>query len=285
MLLFVSDMVRSIKAFVRKNGYCGSMTVEAAIVLPLFLFFFLNLLSVIEIFRLQCTLRYALREVGSEMSVYAYAYDGIVHPEEDSGLEALVEDIAFSYLYVKTRVESLAGAEYLEESPLTCGKEGILYLESSILQEGDIIDLVLTYRVSSLIDLAGFKSAGFYSRYYARAWTGYEVGGDEEESKTTEYVYVADHAEVFHLDRNCTHILLSIRECRAWEIELLRNEAGKKYSACERCVSGGTDLLYITASGDKYHGNPECGGLKRTIRKITRAEAESRYRMCGRCGR
>lgn len=285
MPLFKSDTVRSSKAFMRRKGCHGSMTVEAAIVLPLFLFFFFNLLSVIEIFRLQSTLRYVLREVGSEMSVYAYAYDAIMHPEEDSGLEALVEDIAFSYLYVKARVETMAGAEYLEDSPLTYGKEGILYLESSFLQEDDVIDLILTYRISPLIDLVGFRSARFYSRYYARAWTGYEVAEDEEESKTTEYVYVADYAEVYHFERSCTHILLSVRECRAWEIEMLRNESGEKYSACERCASRGTDLFYITPSGDRYHTNPECGGLKRTIRKITRAEAESRYRMCGRCGR
>lgn len=266
----------------------GSMTVEAAIVLPLFLFFFLNLLSVIEIYRLQGTLLYSLRETGHALSVYAYAYDSIVNPEEDSGLEALVENTAFSYLYVKARIEELAGSEYLEESPLTYGKDGILYLESSILQEGDILDLVLTYRVSPLIDLAGFRTARFYSRYYGRAWTGYEVSTDVEEgeeSDETEYAYVAENAEVYHLSRDCTYIRLTITECQSWELETLRNESGSRYSACERCVTFGGGLLYVARTGDRYHQRLDCSGLRRTIHRITRAEAEQRYRMCTRCGR
>lgn len=278
-------------SFFHKNTYDGqgSMTVEAAIVLPLFLFFFLNLFSIIEIYRLHGTLLYSLREVGSELSVCAYAYDSIVNPEEDSGLEAFVENVAFSYLYVKARVEAIAGREYLEESPLTYGRDGIWYLESSILQEDDIVDLVLTYRVSPLVSLAGFRPARFYSRYYGRAWTGYAVSGEgepeEAETAETEYVYVAENAEVYHLSRNCTHIRLTIGECQAGEVAALRNEAGGRYSACERCVTTGAGVLYITPAGDRYHQRIDCSGLTRTIQRIARAEAERRYRLCSRCGR
>lgn len=266
----------------RLQSYHGSMTVEAAIVLPLFLFFFLNLLWIIEIYSLHSTLLAALRETGRELSVYAYAYDSIVQEEEDTGLEALIENAAFSYLYVKGRVESQAGVEYLEGSPLTYGRDGLLYVESSILQKGDIIDLVVTYQVSPLTALAGFRPARFYSRYYGRAWTGYDVAGEQEKG---EMVYVAENAEVYHVSRDCTHIRLSIAECNAEEVAGLRNDFGSRYGPCRLCVTDGQGRLYITANGDCYHQNLTCSGLKRTIAEMPRSEAEKYYRRCLRCGR
>lgn len=262
-----------------KKSYNGSMTVEAAMVLPLFLFFFLNLLWIIEIYSLHGTLLSALRETGRELSIYAHAYDAIVNEEEDSGLEAIVENIAFSYLYVKQRVENLAGKEYLENSPLTNGAASLWYTECSILQQGDIIDLLVTYQASPFINVVGFRPARFYSRYYGRAWTGYDV---EKEEK---YVYVAENAEVYHLDRECTHIRLSIRECSLAEAGEWRNEFGSRYTACEKCVTNETEKVYITEDGNRYHQKLECGGLKRTIIQMPRAEAEKQFRMCTRCGR
>lgn len=265
----------------------GSMTVEAALVLPLFLFFLLNLLWIIEIFSLHSTLLASLREVGRELSTYAYAYDSMVQEEEDSGLEALVENAAFSYLYVKNRVEALAGSEYLDNSPLTNGRDSLVYIESSILQEGDILDLVVTYKVSPLIDIIGFSPGRFYNRYYGRAWTGYEVGGNTDtEAGGIEYVYVAENATVYHLSKDCTHIALKISECDAMEVEKLRNDYGAKYYPCELCGKRGIDgvgTFYIAANGDRYHRYLQCSGLKRTVTVMLREEAEKLYRVCTRC--
>ena len=267
------------------SGWHAGMTVEAAIVLPCFLFFFLNLLGIIEVYRLHSTLLAALRETGRELSVYAYAYKAVTKEEEDEGLEALLENIAFSYLYVKGRVESLAGEEYLDTSPLSEGKESIRYTDSSILQQGDIIDLVASYQVSPFIGVVGFSPARFYCRYYGRAWTGYEVAPEGEEGGSREeYVYVAENAEVFHLSRECTHIRLSISECEAPDLETLRNESGSKYTPCELCVSFPDGRFYIARTGDRYHRDLNCSGLKRTITVMLRGEAEKKYRICSRCG-
>ena len=263
-------------------SFSASMTVEAALALPIFLFFFLNLLWVIEIFGLYGTLLTALRETGHEMSVYAYAYDSIVSPADDSGLEALVENVAFSYLYVKSKVEDLAGEAYLERSPLTYGKKGLFYALSSILQEDDKIDLVIIYRVSPLLSQVGFSPTLLYTRYYGRTWTGYAV---EDSQGTAEYAYVTENGEVYHLDRNCTHIRLSIAECDAGEVGNLRNLDGDRYLPCELCITDGRGRLYITERGDRYHQLLDCSGLKRTVRTILLSEAQNRYPMCSRCGR
>lgn len=263
-------------------SFTGSMTVEAAIVLPLFLFFLLNLLSIIEIFNLHGTLLSALCEVGNELSVGAYAYDCFAEPEEADELEAFVGNLAFSYLYVKGRVEGIAGREYLAQSPLPKGAAGLVYLGSSVIQD-ETIDLRITYRAAPFIKLIGFQPGIFMSRYYGRAWTGYDVATEGEDGQT-EYVYVAENAKVYHLSRSCTHIQLSIRECDAALVGNLQNMYGEKYLPCERCVTDGKGTLYITNAGNHYHQSLSCSGLKRTIRKIAREEAEKHYRMCSGCG-
>lgn len=260
----------------------GSMTVEAAIVLPLFLFFFLNLLWIMEIYNLQSTLQMALRECGNEICIYAHAYDRLVDEEEDSGLEALLENISFSYLFVKGYVEDYAGAEFLENAPVTGGKDGLIYADSSILQKDDVVDLVVSYRAEPFISIAGFTRAFFYVRYYARAWTGYDVtapkeGGDEIS------VYVAENAKVWHWDKECSHIRLDIRVCEFDALDKLRNTYGECYKECELCVAGQSDSVYITPDGNRYHYSGICRGLRRTIYIMTLSRAEELYRECSRC--
>ena len=272
-------------SFRTKSGkaFEGSMTVEAAIALPFFLFFFLNLLWIIEIYNLQGTLQMALRECGRELAVYAYAYDRIVQEEDDEELEALVENVAFSYLYVKGQVENLAGIEYLDKAPIAGGREGLIYADSSILQQGDIIDLVVSYRAAPFIDIIGFKPGWFHARYYGRAWTGYDVAGNDGAEEV--YVYVAENASVYHLNRDCTHISLTIRNCHIREIESLRNESGERYRPCERCIEGGESIVYITVTGNRYHSSGQCSGLRRTVQVVPLSQAELHYRACSRCGR
>ncbi len=272
LLSFLTSKMKNLKA---------SMTVEAAVVIPLFMFFLLNMLGIIEIYGLHGTLTAALREVGCELSVYAYAYDRVMNEEEDEGLEALIENVAFSYLYVKEQVKDFAGEQYLDNSPLTDGCAGLSYLESSIMQQDDIIDLTVTYKVSPFISLVGFAPAKFYNRYYGRAWTGYDVSHGEN----AQEVYVSENAEVYHQSRECTHLVLSIASCTAAEVPYLRNEDGHRYRACEFCLTEGETVLFITDRGDCYHGQIDCNGLKRTVFVMTKEEAEDYYRACSRCGR
>lgn len=272
----------------RKNKLNASMTVEAAIVLPLFLFFFLNLLEIMEIYRLQSTLLAAFRETGRELSIYAYVYReaaGEQEESEDGKLAALLGDVAFSYLYVREKVEELAGEEYLDSSPIKGGKEGIVYAESSVFGQRDIIELAAVYQVEPFIGIAGFKPAWFYSRYYGRAWTGYDVTPEENGREAEEeYVYITENAEVYHLSRECSHIRLSISECEAGELENLRNSSGERYTPCELCIRSPSEKYYVARNGERYHQDLNCSGLKRTVIVIPRREAEKQYRLCARCG-
>lgn len=116
-------------------------------------------------------------------------------------------------------------------------------------------------------------------------WIGYEKGLNGKRNPITEeYVYVTEDSEVYHRDRECSHIRLHIREIQAGELNKMRNNYGEKYSCCELCSNtpiGNT--LFITEDGNKYHKGKSCSGLKRTVIAILISEIGNR-RPCSRCG-
>ena len=120
-----------------KRKVRGSMTVEATLLLPLVLFFFLHLMGFVEMLRLHGKIAFALWECGSQLTVYA------AMPEE---VAEAIPDIAVSYWYVKNRVEDFLGEDYLDNSPLVYGSKGLNYLASNY-EEG-CIDIGVTYQAA-----------------------------------------------------------------------------------------------------------------------------------------
>lgn len=267
----------------------AGMTIEAGIVLPLFLFFFLNLGCAMEMIRLHGNLQLALWQVGSMLSVYGYALDSGELPEngasEDSWWKELAGN-AVSAIYVKRKMVDSAGETYLNHSPLTGGADGLQLWESRIFGAEDDIDILVTYSVSPWSSLIGFPSFRMSNRYYAHIWNGYQLSGGSENGEEVRTVYIAETGTVYHLRRDCTHLQLSVSQVGAGGIDAARNQYGSRYRPCEKCAGGNTPaVLYITGEGDRYHYSQECSGLKRTVFSMTLEEAlEAGYRSCSRCG-
>lgn len=263
--------------------FSGSMSVEAAAVLPIFLCFMVNLIFYMEVFRLHSQCEMALREVGNKMAVYGHIYKDTENGEEGLA-EQTAENIVFSYLYVKNEMIERLGKEYLETSPMTDGTDGMNLLRSRIMQEGDIIDLILTYRVSPMIRIAGFPPFYLMNRYYGRAFTGYEpdLSGDENGEPM---VYLAENGTVYHSTPDCPCLRLSVRPVPADSIVSYRNEDGEKYRACPVCGGkGSSGTVYITEWGECYHSSPACSTLRRSVTAIPVSEA-TRFPMCSKCGK
>ena len=194
-------------------------------ILPLVLLFFLHLGSCMEMLRLHGRLAFALWQTGRELTVYGAA---VGEDEEGGGVPGL----AVSYLYVDNRLEQILGRDYLDSSPLTYGSQGLNYLASEYLEDEETVNIIITYQVSPRITIFPFPYFRMVSRYYGRAWTGYEVG---EETEQTIYVYVTDEGEVWHSRADCSYLKLSIYEAAPETVWMLRNRHGERYRACSRC--------------------------------------------------
>ncbi len=132
-----------------------------------------------------------------------------------------------------------------------------------------------------LTDLFGLIAVPVERKVLVHAWCGYENCYFPDD----EYVFITEDSEVYHRDRLCSHIRLSVREVTADELPALRNESGGRYRSCGICHSRLSDKnLYITDDGDRYHNSVTCSGLKRTVRAVRLSEVRDR-RPCSRCGR
>ncbi len=147
---------------------------------------------------------------------------------------------------------------------------------------GDMLDIVMTYQVSALLEIPFVRPFRMSNRYYGRLWTGYELTGSFGENAVQDVVYITENAQVYHESRNCTHLQLSISEVSMDEAEAARNQNGGRYKECSKCRKKAFQgTVWISRQGDYYHYDRGCSGLKLTINTIPRQQA-TQYRPCSR---
>ena len=248
-----------------KKKLQGSVTIEAALALPLFLFAVLSLIYILEI--------QAVR-----LSVSIAAQGAAKIAAEDMAVQPVFNPIQF-----QSDLVHLIGAERLERSIVEGGSSGINCYRTWYESGSDVIHVELAYKVR--LPFPEFTHAGMKCKesFRVRAWTGYENSGME--SDDDRIVYVTEKGSVYHTNYQCSYLQLSIRFVPYSGVENLRNENGGKYYACEHCVHGGASAgVYITDYGNKYHNSLNCSGLKRTIYSVKKGECHG-MSACSKCDR
>lgn len=283
------------KASVFASFVGGSFTVEASVILTVFILSVYGFLYLFLVFRMQVTILQAAEQASRTVAGYAYVEEclteGVLTEDIQSGQEwteavgdALRWGIGTEIL--RQNVIDAVSEEYPDGSCVKGGTGGIRFLESSILEEDGIVDVVTRYDVEIPIGFPGMTRFQFIQRSRKRGWVGRQKKVSEEgEEETQEWAYVTETGSVYHLYEDCTHIRLSIQDVAYSQVDQYRNENGGKYKPCEKCCHEGTTgaSVYIAKDGDRYHSTLGCGGLKRQVKKVPKNEVEIGMRLCGRC--
>lgn len=260
----------------------ASMTLEAAMVLPLFLFAVLNLFAAVNDITFHVKMQTAMHQTGLSLARHAYAYEKI---GQGVGLpESVLGDVIFSQAYVRDKVTDAVGEAEIAHMGIHNGADGISFLQSEVLT-GDTVTMIADYRMDALFLPERFTSFRMVNRVCLRKWTGYDnAAGAELGDGHEQTVYVTEYGEVYHNSRNCYHINVSIRQTDAEHIGGERNENGGSYSACELCGGHRTSgVFYISADGERYHTTAACRALCRTVMAVPLSEVGSRT-PCHNCG-
>ncbi len=302
----------------------GSLTVEAALALPLFLFAAGLFFSLFSAQLLQLRLQKALDGITEDVAVWSYAVEfadqytgtdlltladgGVLsgaltgNGEDISTLLSqegnLPEEIKLFLLekgsallwqqFVKQWLIRRAGEEKLRRSVLLGGPQG-LSLSGSTLH-GRELDLILSYRIAPLFGRTFGITIPVVQRRCRRLWIGTRVAeeesGEEEEQEPEEIVYVTESGTVYHRSRDCRVFHIDPVSVLFSVIPSLRNKDGKKYYPCGSCTGIHPEplIVWITDFGVNYHFKKDCPGLKRTLIEIALSEAQEKYRPCGFCG-
>lgn len=258
----------------------ASLTVEAAIALPLFLFFFLQIMSAMNMIGLQSRLNAALHQTGNKMAFAGYIYEktaGSVLPGE-------ISSVVLTEAYAKNQILDYAGKKYLDGSCIKNGAAGISFTGTSIMGKYDTVEIYLSYQIQPIFPFMEFSDFGVSQCYYGRAWTGYDVeNGISDFTEEDPMVYITETGTVYHTNRNCTYLNPSIESVAMTAIDSSRNQSGGRYYPCEICGRKGVSgTVYITNQGNSYHTRITCSGLKRTIYTVPLSEAGGRG-QCSKC--
>lgn len=245
----------------RKNcTRSGSLTIEAALALPVFMMALLTLVSLLF-----------MHLAGQRIQALLHTHAQTLAIRCADGSNVSISDVG------KEIAEELAGEDIRF---IAGGREGI-DMSGSFTDDPEYMQLCLRCELIPFTDMFGMLHIPYRRSCLVHVWNGYDKGFFPEE----DYVYVTDESDVYHLDRDCSHIRLTIEEADPGSIAFLRNSDGKKYRSCEHCHAKKTDeRLYITPEGDRFHNSMTCSALKRTVRAIRMSETGDR-RPCRRCGR
>ncbi len=258
---FVSPKNKSAKALQRACPR-GSFTVEAAFVLPLFLFAALVVLGLFPILKLQTEVNNGLQ--------YAARTKAVAWQGDEPGLGTLLSGSGRSLF-----------CSYMEEhgyegSVLADGLDSISLAVSD--RDGDYVTIVASYDAMLPISFWNFDSLPVKQSVKMKKWTG-ASDADQDESEGS-YVYVTPTGSAYHSRADCPYLKLSIRSVDMSAIGSLRNASGGIYYPC-RCYNGG-GTAYVTTYGTQYHSDLECSSLKRTIYKVSVDAAADRH-PCSKC--
>lgn len=273
----------------KKRRARGSVTIEAALAMPLFLFFFVAMMNFLVIVSLQSDIQLAMEEAARSIGKTAYLYgraDSVLASGKTDADTAGILATGINSLTIKTTMMKNGLSERLNKSHVNGGAGGLYTYHSSFDADSGILDIIVnyTYRIPYLPkDLGTLR---FVQRCRSHVWTGkplHESGGPGDGKEKTETVYVTPNGTAYHTSLQCSYLDLSIRQVSRSEVDAERNRDGGKYYKCPICGAAGGGAVYITNYGTNWHSSISCPGLKRTIETVPVSEIGNRH-LCPKCG-
>lgn len=241
----------------------GSVTVEACFTVPLFLFFFLSIVSMIMVFFAEAHIRQSLGEACEYTSQLCYL-EGL----EDSETLQVNEDVLYKTFY------SYLGEDFYIDKVILGGKSGISVYVEPDKDNKKIFLGKAKYNIKFTIPMIGTFKINRSVSVKQKGFVGYRAGEEE----VCEYVYVTPNQAVYHCSRECTHLKLSVNSISSNQIN--------QYTPCGFCGNKKNDTgrIYVARTTDIYHQDRNCSGLKRTVSRVKKSSVKG-LSSCSRCGR
>ena len=251
----------------------ASLTIEAAMALPLFLFAVIILMMPMKLLNDGRKVQTALEITGEELSQYVSVLKELEKGEDlnaagvnelpDSFLNGMTEQGIL--LYVRMKMGRYDVCEYLDS---------VSFSRSSILKDNETIDLIMDYRIRMPFTVLGLKRINMTARCCRRAWIGNTLLNNEESDHSEEMVYVGRDSTRYHKKRTCHYLYNHIKAVNKKDLESMRNINGGKYKPCSRCAGLAEEgsVVYIMPSGEKYHSNKDCTAITAYVRLVPLSE-------------
>lgn len=272
----------------------GSITLESALVLPVFMIVIMGFVNFMGVLNYQNIMQNSVIQAAKSIGRYTYVINRIGDITEsgqvDSDLQMdndiLISGINIGYAWKEILTEEVKS--YAKKVNVYGGYAGISIIDSKINKNDEgINDIKVNYRISMDFLGGAFHSLRLSNRCYFRSWTGVSIVKKNTGDKINQTVYITRTGDVYHLTDTCTYIKIAVAKVKYSEISNLRNETGAKYRVCTKCADKqleDDDIIFITASGTKYHCDSKCSKIKRDVIPVDISQTGNR-KLCNRCGK
>ncbi len=253
------------------SGKRGSMTVEAALVFPIFLFTMTAFIYLLVMLQLKTELGRSLTDTGKQLAELAEYGDTV----------GSVGSSAAVTLYGKQELKKYMDGR-VSTSIVRDGLSGISTLGSSWEEDTGLITLQASCQAVFPPGLTWFHPVRIVQKRVVRGWIGFGGRSESGDSEREEVVYVTDYGTVYHRELSCRYLKLSIRQSELSKVSELRNASGGKYYPCEKCWKDGTERVFLTDDGTRYHQSLNCSALIRGIHTVRLSDTS--LPACSVCG-
>ena len=239
--------------------HAASLTVEAALELPLFFVLIAIVLQYACVMRTAAQYSGSLTTTAQEMAIAAYKEQ---YSDANNVLRAALSD-------------AWATTQVIQTAPDKDAVRYASFLNSSYLKEDSMIKLVLSYQPKPKYTPLSLPITFFVQKAAVRGWIGRSgrSGRDrqrESENSESHTVYVTEHGSVFHTNPGCSHLKVTIIPVTKDQLKDARNTSGCKYKKCPYCGGQQSDQYYVDPYGSS--SSVSCSALKRTVHERDRAD-------------
>lgn len=270
------------------RAYAASLTVEAALALPIFLILCGFLIQPMGWLRSYGHSLAEVQKLGRKLAqqsyVGAYAEKLRLLPSDETQgdwLDALGINMQLQLTARQLRQES-----GVEIKPCWGYRDG-----DDIRINGAVQPEVLSW-----LQKSGLPIRALEFHYVCRAWTGAAPLSEEAEDTADvqpAYVYVGNNRSRYHLSADCSYLRHTVYPATVRPGAAL-SAMGERYVPCETCFSrgelSGSDgealpvTVYICREGRAYHRQAGCRSMHSYIRRVPLSEVEH-LGACHRCGK
>ena len=241
----------------------GSLTIEAALVVPIFFFAMLCLVYLFEIMAVRTEIRGALYSAGKEIGETSYVSS------------------VLSTANLKQRIVNHVGKERIDNSIIENGASGLKCIKTLVNEKTDIMQLSVEYAVRIPVLFFELPAITYEETISIKGWTGNAAKSEEDTER--QVVYITENGTVYHRQMSCTYLEVRVRGIIAHTIGEARNASGGKYYECELCGKGShVGILYVSEYGTRYHTTLSCSKIRRNVYAVLLEDVTDR-KGCDKC--
>lgn len=238
----------------KQDSCCGSLTIESALVIPLFCFALSMCLMIFQLMEIELRIQSVCMELcrrGAMLQSQGLIFDTLTYRR-----------------WLSEEIES----EWLEQTGIL--SSGGIQVFSNIA-ETDWLELHVYYQVPIAYSSIRIHCEQIFRN---RLWNG--VDGSKEEKN---YYYVTNNRSVFHTYLDCSYLQLNMEEILYSKLKEYQNSEGSRYVPCEICAKQGHEkIVYISKAGTSWHSRLSCYTLTRSIYRVESDKIEG-LSLCSRC--